>query len=157
MAGVTVAMKCAKKGLKVGIADFRPYGGTCALRGCDPKKILINVAKAKKDFTKYTGKGLQAEGRIHWPDLMKFKWDFTDPVPDKMEKGCQKAGVDTFHDAATFLSENTLQAGDKTIRAKKIVMATGARPRTLSLTGAEHTITSDVFFTWMNCRKALPF
>ena len=146
MAGVTIAKKSAKKGLKVGIADFRPYGGTCALRGCDPKKILIDVAKAKKDVGKYSGKGLQVEGKINWPELMKFKRGFTDPVPDKMEKGYQKAGVETFHDAATFLSEDTLQVGDTTIKAEKIVVATGARPRTLSIPGAEHTITSDDFF-----------
>ena len=146
MAGVTIAKKCAKKGLKVGIADLRPFGGTCALRGCDPKKILIDVAKAKKNLTKYTGKGLQAEGKIYWPELMKFKRGFTDPVPEKMEKGYQKAGVATFHEAATFLSEDTLQVGDTTIKAKKIVVATGARPKTLSIPGAEHTITSDDFF-----------
>ena len=145
MAGVTVARKAAKKGLKVGIADFRPYGGTCALRGCDPKKILIDVAKAKRNIESYAGKGLQAEGRINWPELMKFKRGFTDPVPDKMETGYQKAGVDTFHDAATFLGEDTLQVGDTTIKATKIVVATGARPRTLSMPGAEHTITSDDF------------
>ncbi len=145
MAGVTVARKAAKKGLKVGIADFRPYGGTCALRGCDPKKILIDVAKAKSSIETYNGKGLKAEGRISWPELMKFKRGFTDPVPDKMEKGYQKAGVDTFHDAVTFLSENTLKVGDTTIQAKKIVVASGARPRALSVPGAEHTITSDDF------------
>jgi pyruvate/2-oxoglutarate dehydrogenase complex dihydrolipoamide dehydrogenase (E3) component len=39
MSGMITAIKCAKKGMKVGITDFRPYGGTCALRGCDPKKI----------------------------------------------------------------------------------------------------------------------
>ena len=145
MAGVTVAKKAAKKGLKVGIADYRPYGGTCALRGCDPKKILIDVAKAKSSIETYAGKGLQAEGRIKWSELMKFKRGFTDSVPDKMEKGYKKAGVATFHDAATFLSEDTLQVGDTTVKAKKIVVATGARPRTLSIPGAEHTITSDDF------------
>lgn len=145
MAGVTIAMKGAKKGLKVGIADFRPYGGTCALRGCDPKKILIDVAKAKKDLVKYSEKGLQAEGKINWPELMKFKRGFTDPVPDKMDKSYQEAGVDTFHDAASFLSEDTLQVGNTNIKANHIVVATGARPRTLTMPGAEHTVTSDDF------------
>ena len=146
MAGITIAQKCAKSGLRTGISDFRPFGGTCALRGCDPKKILIDVAKAKKDLAKYSGKGLQAEGRISWPDLMNFKSGFTNPVPENMEKSYRKAGVDTFHDAATFLDENTLQVGDTIIKAKHIVVATGARSKTLSIPGAEHTITSDDFF-----------
>jgi glutathione reductase (NADPH) len=137
MSGVSIAMKSAKEGLKVGIADFRPFGGTCALRGCDPKKILIDVAKAKKDLANYSGKGLEAEGKINWPDLMKFKKGFTDPVPDKMEKGYQKAGVDTFHATASFLDEDTLQVGDTIIKAKNIVIATGARPRRMGIPGAE--------------------
>ncbi|WP_300441738.1 FAD-dependent oxidoreductase, partial [Christiangramia sp.] len=41
MSGMTAANKCASKGLKVGITDELPYGGTCALRGCDPKKVII--------------------------------------------------------------------------------------------------------------------
>ena len=157
MAGVTVAMKGAKKGLKVGIADFRPYGGTCALRGCDPKKILIDVAKAKKDIAKFTGKGLQAEGKINWPDLMKFKRGFTDPVPDKMEKGYQKVGVDTFHDAATFLSEDTLQVGDTTIKAKKIVVATGLGPGPFPYREQNILLPATTFFIWSSCRKVLFF
>jgi pyruvate/2-oxoglutarate dehydrogenase complex dihydrolipoamide dehydrogenase (E3) component len=47
MSGVTTAMKAAKKKLKVGITDYRPYGGTCALRGCDPKNPLIDWVPAK--------------------------------------------------------------------------------------------------------------
>jgi glutathione reductase (NADPH) len=135
-----------KKGLKVGIADFRPFGGTCALRGCDPKKILVDVAKAKSNVAKYSGKGLEGEGKINWRDLMKFKNGFTDPVPDNMEKSYKKTGVDTYYAVASFLDESTLQVGDTTIKAQKIVVATGARPRNLTIPGAEHTIISDDFF-----------
>jgi glutathione reductase (NADPH) len=146
VSGVSIAMKSAKKGLKVGIADFRPYGGTCALRGCDPKKILIDVAKAKSGVAKYSGKGLAGEGKINWSNLMKFKNGFTEPVPDKMEKNYQKMGIDTYHAAASFLDEDTLQIGDAIIKAKNIVVATGAKPRRLGIPGEEHTITSDDFF-----------
>ena len=157
MSGVTVAMKAAKKKLKVGIADFRPYGGTCALRGCDPKKILIDVAKAKNSIGKYSGKGLAGEGQINWSNLMKFKRGFTDPVPDKMEKNYQKMGVDTYHATASFLDENKLKVGEEEIIAKHIVVATGARPRTLSIPGAEHTITSDGFINLDNLPENIVF
>ncbi len=41
MAGLSVAQKTASAGKKVAVIDSRPYGGTCALRGCDPKKVLV--------------------------------------------------------------------------------------------------------------------
>jgi glutathione reductase (NADPH) len=157
MSGVSVAMKGAKKGLKTGIADFRPFGGTCALRGCDPKKILIDVAKARSKTAKYSGKGLKAEGQINWPDLMKFKNGFTDPVPEKMEKNYRKMGIDTFHAAASFLSESTLKVGEEEITAKNIVIATGARPRSLNIPGEEYTITSDDFFHLQELPKSIAF
>jgi glutathione reductase (NADPH) len=157
MSGVSIAMKDAKKGLKTGIADFRPFGGTCALRGCDPKKILLDVAKAKSAVAKYSGKGLQGEGKINWPELMKFKRGFTDPVPDKMEHNYQKMGVDTYHAAATFLDEDSLQVGDTTIEAKHIVVTTGARPRSLDIPGAAHTITSNDFFQLEELPESIAF
>ena len=157
MAGVSIAHKGAKEGLSVGITDFRPYGGTCALRGCDPKKILIDVAKAKDSFSSYSGKGLEGEAGIKWQDLIGFMRGFTEPVPAKMEKGYKKAGIDTYHATASFLDEETLQVGDVTIRAKTVVVATGARPGTLSIPGAEHTITSDDFFHLEQLPESITF
>ena len=63
MAGMTIARKCAAKGLKTAITDFRPYGGTCALRGCDPKKILIGAAEIIDRANKMRGNGLLGD----WP------------------------------------------------------------------------------------------
>ncbi len=44
-AGSTAAYKCRKAGWEVAIIDSRPFGGTCALRGCDPKKVLVGAAE----------------------------------------------------------------------------------------------------------------
>ena len=58
MAGITVANKCAASGLSVGITDELPYGGTCALRGCDPKKVLISATEAINMAENLQGKEL---------------------------------------------------------------------------------------------------
>ncbi|MDX5422205.1 MAG: NAD(P)/FAD-dependent oxidoreductase [Hymenobacteraceae bacterium] len=145
MAGAAVAKKCAKKGLKTAITDFRPYGGTCALRGCDPKKVLIDGVALRQQVQLHLGKGLTGDVKVNWQELMKFKETFTAPVPENMEKGFQKAGIDTYHAPAAFLDESTLQVGKETVSAEKIVVVTGARPRELDAKGAEHTITSDDF------------
>jgi len=82
MAGVAAANKCAAKKWSVAIVDSLPYGGTCALRGCDPKKILRRGAEIIDNARLMRGKGIDdADLSINWPDLMKHKHGFTDPVP----------------------------------------------------------------------------
>lgn len=146
-----------KKGLSVGIADFRPFGGTCALRGCDPKKILIDVVKAKSKISRYVGKGLQGKVNVEWHELMQFKNSFTDPVPAKMEKNYQSSGIDTFHSAAAFMDEETLLVGNSEVKARHVVVATGARPRTLNIPGEEYAITSDDFINLDKLPESVTF
>ncbi len=59
-AATTVASKCASAGWKVAIADSRPFGGTCALRGCDPKKVLVGAAEVMDWVQRMKGKGSRA-------------------------------------------------------------------------------------------------
>ena len=94
MAGVAAANKCGAAGWRVAIVDALPYGGTCALRGCDPKKILRRGAEIVDAARLMDGKGIDPSGlKINWSDLMAHKRGFTDPVPDKMEKGLSGNGV----------------------------------------------------------------
>ncbi|MDZ7846497.1 MAG: FAD-dependent oxidoreductase [Owenweeksia sp.] len=92
MAGITAANKCAAAGLSIGITDELPFGGTCALRGCDPKKVLIGATEAVNIAKKLQGKGVDGKPKINWNDLMRFKNTFTDPMPSKVEKGFHKMG-----------------------------------------------------------------
>ena len=96
MAGVAAANKCAAAGWKVAIVDELPYGGTCAVRGCDPKKILRRGAEIIDSAQLLAGKGIDTDGmHINWADLMKHKRGFTDPVPANMEAELTRNGVET--------------------------------------------------------------
>lgn len=73
-AGSTVAHECASQGWKVAIIDSRPFGGTCALRGCDPKKVLVAAEETIDWNTRLKGKGISDDANsihIDWPELMK--------------------------------------------------------------------------------------
>jgi glycine/D-amino acid oxidase-like deaminating enzyme len=71
MAGLAAANKCASQGWRVAIVDELPYGGTCALRGCDPKKILRRGAEIIDSARLMRGKGIDDSGlSINWADLM---------------------------------------------------------------------------------------
>ncbi len=145
MAGITAANKCASAGLSVGVTDALPFGGTCAQRGCDPKKVLVSATEALNIAENLQGKGITGKPEINWSDLMRFKNTFTDPMPAKVEKGFQKNGVKTFHKQAYFIGKHKLQIGEQQIEADKIVIATGAKPRPLGIPGAEHAMTSTDF------------
>lgn len=157
MAGMSIAQKAAGKGLQVAITDELPYGGTCALRGCDPKKVLIGPTEINYHAKHLLGKGIDEIPEINWEDVMAFKQKFVDEMPPKIEKGYEKKGITMYHKTASFLSENTLQVGDEKIEADKIAIATGARPRELDFPGAEYAETSTDFLNMPEMPESLLF
>ena len=145
-AGSAAAFKCRSAGWHVGIIDSRPFGGTCALRGCDPKKVLVGAAELHEGERRMSGKGIFSGGtELNWPALIHFKREFTDPVPENREKGFRKAGISSFHGRAQFLDPNTLQVGDDTLAARYIVIAAGAMPAHLGIPGEHYLTTSEQF------------
>lgn len=146
MAGVSAAHKCASKGWSVAIVDALPYGGTCALRGCDPKKILRRGAEIIDSAQLMRGKGISEGGlAINWADLIKHKHGFTDPVPQNMEDSLAGNGIDTLHGTARFTGRNSIDLNDTPYEATHFLIATGARPRPLDFPGHQHLIDSTDF------------
>ena len=148
-----VVNNCLAEGLSVAVIDSREYGGTCAMRGCQPKKFLIAAAEAVERTKSMRKIGISTVSGIDWHDLMRSKNGFTDPVPRRTEKGFQKAGADTLHGHARFAGPNTLAVEGRTIAARYIVIATGAVPRRLDFPGSEYLSTSDAF---LNLRELPP-
>jgi glutathione reductase (NADPH) len=145
-AASAVASRCREAGWQVAIVDSRTFGGTCALRGCDPKKVLVGAAEAVDWIRRMKGKGIQAEKlQINWPELMRFKRSFTGPVPKRREDGFAKAGIAAFHGRARFAGPTTLQVGEETLEGRYVVIAAGMVPADLGIPGAEHLTTSDQF------------
>ena len=91
-AGKKVAYACAKAGWSVAIADNREYGGTCANRGCDPKKVLVGITEVLERSRDLKGKGIIDTPEANWQDLMEFKKTFTDAVPFATERDLEEAG-----------------------------------------------------------------
>jgi len=145
-AASTVASQCRAAGWSVAVVDKRPLGGTCVLRGCDPKKVLVGAADAVDWIRRMNGKGVTQNGvGIDWPTLMRFKRTFTEPVPEARRNSFHQAGIAAFHGAARFTGPASLQAGDDLLEARRFVIAAGMRPATLGIPG-EHLVTiSDGF------------
>jgi glutathione reductase (NADPH) len=145
-AGSNVAYACRAAGWRVAIVDSRPFGGTCALRGCDPKKVLVGVAELVDWNRRMTGKGVLAEPtHMDWAELIRFKRTFTDPVPENREHGFVEAGIAPFHGHARFTGPKTIQIGRDILESRYIVVAAGAKPRDLKIPGAALLISSEQF------------
>src|SRR5207245_2516714 len=103
-----------------------PSGGTCALRGCDPKKVLVGVSELVDWSRRMQGKGVSAPGlALDWADLIRFKHTFTDPVPESVEESFRAAGIATVHGRARFVDRTTVQVGAETLVGRHVVIATG--------------------------------
>lgn len=145
-AATSAANRCAAAGWQVAVIDELPYGGTCALRGCDPKKMLRRGAELVDAVNLMRGKGVEADSlRINWADLMAFKRTFTDRMPGRVEAGLKKNGIETFHGAAQFIGPTSIEVGSSLLESRYALIATGARPRDVPVPGAEHMIDSTQF------------
>lgn len=145
-AATVTAMGCRKAGWTVAIIDHLPFGGTCALRGCDPKKMLIAAIEVVDGFERMGGiDTVKGELHIDWAALQRHKRSFTDPVPDKREQGYAKQGIDAYHGKARFTGRDSVIVDGKTLNARHFVIATGAEPVKLPIQGAGHLALSDDF------------
>lgn len=144
-AGQTAASELASAGRSVAITDSREYGGTCALRGCEPKKTLYVATEVVERSLDQAGNGVEGELRIDWPSLMAFKRSFTEPVPERIEEWLSGSGVTLLHGRARFDGADVLEIGGVPYSADRIIVATGAIPRRLDIPGEEHVVDSEEF------------
>ena len=157
IAGQTVAKACVEAGKKVAIADIREFGGTCANRGCDPKKILLGAMEVVELSKNLKGKGIRKPAKVNWRQLQKYKRNFTANIPASTERTLKEVGIKLFHQSPKFLEENTLLVEGKKVTADKIVIATGQIPRTLTIPGAKHFKVSDDFLNLKKLPKRIVF
>ncbi len=142
----TAAAQCRAAGWSVAVIDHLPFGGTCALRGCDPKKVLVGAAEAIDHEHRMRSHGVAGgEPVIKWNDLIKFKRSFTEPVPAMKEKSFAKNSIDTYHGRAKFCGPRSVEVGGEVLEGRFILIAVGAVPRHLGIPGEEHIITSTEF------------
>ncbi len=145
-AAQNVAYTCRSAGWSVAVVDSRPFGGTCELRGCDPKKVLVGVAELVDWSRRMQGKGVSTPIlSINWQDLIRFKRTFTDPVPERTERSFAEAGITMRHGRAHFVDRTAVQVGDDTLVGHHVVIATGAQHASLGIPGKEHLTTSTQF------------
>lgn len=144
-AAMVAAMRVRDAGWNVAVIDEKPYGGTCALRGCDPKKMLIAGAEVIDGFNRMEAKGVTGSVGIDWPELITFKRSFTDPVPEKNESRYAAKGIAMYHGEASFTGPSSLSVAGTELESRFVLIASGAEPVRLGIPGEEYLLTSEDF------------
>jgi len=151
--GVRAARIAAGHGARVGICEASRVGGTCVIRGCVPKKLLSYAAHFHEEFEDAAGYGWDiGETRFSWTRLIENKDREIDRLNKIYLSLLSNADVKLYPVHGQLLDSHRVQLGEDTVTAEKILIATGGRPWTPEIPGAEHSITSDEAFHL----KALP-
>ncbi|MEX0668814.1 MAG: NAD(P)/FAD-dependent oxidoreductase [Candidatus Saccharimonadales bacterium] len=145
-AGYQVAMRAAEKGRKVAVINDGPFGGTCSVRGCIPKKVLAGTAEIADINRRLNNLQIvEEQPTMNWRHLVDFKRSFTEEVPINTEKSLRNANIDTFTGSPRFIGNLAIEINDQTLDADKIHIAVGASPAKVPIDGFEHMATSDDF------------
>jgi glutathione reductase (NADPH) len=145
-AAQSVAYPCRDAGWSVAVVDSRPFGGTCELRGCDPKKILVGVSEAVDLGRRMEGWGVSAPASaLVWPDMIRFKRTLIGPRAAAAENGFREAGITALHGRARFTGPASLAVGSETLTGRHVVIAGGARHAPLGIPGEDLVATSTSF------------
>jgi len=145
--GVRAARISAGYGARVGICEESLLGGTCVVRGCVPKKLLVFASHFSEDLEDAKAYGWKVNGwSFSWPDLIAAKNREIERLVGVYANLLNNAKVDLHEGRGRLLGSDTVQVGGNTIRAKRILIAAGARPFVPEFPGSEHVITSDEAF-----------
>ncbi len=142
--GVRASRISASYGAKVAVAEEYRVGGTCVIRGCVPKKLLVYASHFSEDFHLAEGFGWTVgERKFDWKTLIARKDAEIDRLNGLYINTLNGAGVEVIHGRATVEGPNTVRVGDKTYTAKKILVAVGGWPSMPDVPGIEHAMTSN--------------
>jgi glutathione reductase (NADPH) len=150
--GVRAARIAATHGAKVALAEEYRMGGTCVIRGCVPKKLMVMASRFVDEFAAAKGFGWSAvDSQFDWPELMARIHAELTRLEGIYANNLRKAGVEIYADRGTIIDANTvkLQQSGQVFHAKTILVATGATPTMPKDTpGVQFASNSNDFFLW---------
>jgi glutathione reductase (NADPH) len=145
--GMTAATRAARHGARVILIERDAMGGTCVNRGCVPKKMLsygATLAAVLSGCLAHTG------AREDWRDAIVRVNAEVARLNVVYTERMQKAGVTLLRGDASLIAPNLVRVGDESLRAGRVLIATGSRPRRLPVPGGELASSSDDVFTWQS-------
>lgn len=155
--GVRAARIAASHGANVAICEEYRYGGTCVIRGCVPKKLMVYAAQFSEEFHDSSSYGWSIDKTaFDWSTLIANKDTEIDRLNGIYENLLNNAGVTILHGTGSLVDANTVRIAAEDYQADKILIATGATPFIPDIKGKELAITSnEVFYLSQQPKRVL--
>src|SRR5215475_3593710 len=145
--GVRAARMSAGYGAKVAIAEEYRWGGTCVIRGCVPKKLLVYASHVHDEIADAAGFGWTIPAaQFSWPKLIENKDKEIARLSKIYVDLLLKSKVQVMEGRARMVDRHTVEIDGKPVTAKHILIATGGHPERPQIPGIEHSITSNEAF-----------
>ncbi len=142
--GVRASRRAAATGARVAIVENLRFGGTCVMRGCVPKKLLVYASHFADDFEDSGGYGWEnIDPGFDWPKLIAAKNKELDRLEDVYHRILSEAGVEEVFATARLADPHTVEVDGKALTAETLLVATGGWPKMPPIPGIEHVITSN--------------
>ena len=151
--GLAAAKRAASYGAKVGLIEADRVGGTCVIRGCIPKKLMVYASELSKSVSLAPGFGyLEANLGAHsWAELKKRRDNVVRNLESMHERYLKEHGVELIRGYGAFNSQGEVIVGGRTFSAKHTLIATGSTPRLPLFNGADLVATSDAMWELTEC------
>ncbi|BAB76667.1 glutathione-disulfide reductase [Anabaena sp. FACHB-709] len=145
--GLAASKRAASYGAKVAIAENDLVGGTCVIRGCVPKKLMVYGSHFPALFEDAAGYGWQVgKAELNWEHFITSIDKEVRRLSQLHISFLEKAGVELISGRATLVDNHTVEVGERKFTADKILIAVGGRPIKPELPGMEYGITSNEIF-----------
>jgi len=141
--GVAASRRASLHGARVAIAEDRDPGGTCVLRGCVPKKLLVYASSFAADLEVARAFGWDASGKLDWPRMIAAKQAEVQRLSGVYTRLLHDGGVQLVHGRAVLVDPHTVRVDERTYTTDRILVATGGRPWMPGVVGAELCMSSD--------------
>lgn len=147
--GIASAVRASRYGAKVAIVEQEQLGGTCVNLGCVPKKIMFNASTVADTLRKAADFGFSpVDVKLNWKNLVNKRNAFIEKLRENYAKRLAQNNIRFLHGKGSFVRADTIEVNGERYQAEHIIIATGGEPYIpKDLSGAEHTINSDGFFS----------
>lgn len=145
--GLAASKRAASYGAKVAIAEYDLVGGTCVIRGCVPKKLMVYASHFPSLFESAAGYGWKVgDSELDWEKFITSIDNEVRRLSALHINFLERAGVELIQSRANLVDEHTIEVDGRKVTADKILIAVGGRPTKPDIPGMEYAITSNEIF-----------